>query len=237
LILDFDVAQLKIDGIVMPTKSTTTKRPGEIAPPDLPKRLNPGFLDALEDQAIYQELLLAECDLSDQMAEFATFETMHFKQVAIQRAVLPKVRLADVRLEACDLAESICETISLSRVEFLGCRLIGLQATDGRIEDVLMKGCNASHAHFWGSVFKRARFEHCNLSEANFQGADLTGVVFDKCDLRGASLAGAKLAGADLRSSQIDGARAGIKELEGAIVNAEQAISIARMLGVDVRLD
>jgi len=220
----------------MPAKSAA-KRPDEIAPPDLPKRLSPAFLDALEDQAVYQELLLAECDLSDQIAEFATFEAGHFKQVVMQRAILQKVRLADVRFEACDLAESVCEGISVSRAEFLGCRLIGLQATDGRIEDMLMKGCNAAHAQFWSSVFKRARFESCNLSEANFQGADLTGVVFDKCDLRGARLAGAKLAGADLRSSQIDGASAGIKELQGAIVNAEQAIGIARMLGVDVRLD
>ncbi len=221
----------------MPTKTTTLKQPGEIAPPSLPKRPNTIFLDVLGDQAVYQDLLLAECDLSDQTAEFATFETTHFKQVVMQRAVLRMLRLADVRLEACDLAESVCESISVSRAEFLGCRLIGLQATDGRIEDMLMRGCNASHAQFWGSVFKRVRFESCNLTEANFQGADLTGVVFDKCDLRGARMVDAKLVGADLRSSQIDGARAGIKELQGAIVNAEQAISIARMLGVDVRLD
>ena len=221
----------------MPAKTTIAKQPGELAAPSLPKRPNPIFLDTLTDQAVYQDLLLAESDLSDQTAEFATFETTHFKHVVMQRAVLRMVRLADVRFEACDLAESICESISLSRAEFLGCRLIGLQATDGRIEDILMKGCNASHAQFWGSVFKRARFENCNLSEANFQGADLTGVLFDKCDLRGARLVGAKLVGADLRTSQIDGARAGIKELQGAIVNAEQAISIARLLGVDVRLD
>jgi len=221
----------------MPAKTTAAKRAGEIAAPDLPKRLNPAFLDTLAEQAIYQELLLAECDLSNQIAELVTIEAAHFRQVVMQRAVLPKLRLADARFESCDLAESVCEAISASRVEFVGCRLIGLQATDGRIEDLLMKGCNAAHAQFWGSAFKRARFESCNLSEANFQGADLTGVVFEKCDLRGAQLAGAKLAGADLRSSQIDGARTGIKELQGAIVNAEQAISIARMLGVDVRLD
>ena len=58
-----------------------------------------------------------------------------------------------------------------------------------------------------------------------------------KCDLRGAKMADAKLAAADLRSSNIDGARIGIKELQGAIVNIEQAVSIARALGVDVRLE
>ena len=56
--------------------------------PELPKRLNPAFLDGLEDQATYQDLLLAECELSDQAADFVTFETTHFKQVVMQRNTL-----------------------------------------------------------------------------------------------------------------------------------------------------
>jgi uncharacterized protein YjbI with pentapeptide repeats len=213
------------------------KPKAELAPPRLPKRAQAIELHELTDQATYSELLIADCRLADQAAEFVTFETTCFKQMAMQRAELRGLRLADVRFEACDLADSSWERLSASRVELIGCRLIGLQATDGRVEDLLIKGCNAVHAQFWSTVFKRVRFESCNLSETNFQSADLTGVVFDKCDLRGAKMADAKLAGADLRSSNIDAARVGIKELQGAIVNIEQAVSIARALGVDVRLD
>jgi uncharacterized protein YjbI with pentapeptide repeats len=213
------------------------KKQGDIAPPQLPKRATAMPLVAIEDQETYENLLIGECELGDQAAEFVTFEATHFKQVMMQRAQLRSLRLVDVRFEACDLSESEWERISSSRIELLGCRLIGLQASDGRVEDAFIKGCNAAHAQFWSTLFKRVRFESCNLSEANFEGADLAGVIFDKCDLRGAKMADAKLAGADLRSSNIEGARAGIKELQGAIVNREQAISIARMLGVDVRMD
>ena len=213
------------------------KKPTDIAPPRLPKRANVIELDALGEQMTYTELLIAEYELGDQAAEFVTFEKTFFKQMVMQRANLRGLRLADVRFEACDLADSSWENLSASRVELLGCRLIGLQATGGRIEDMLIKGCNAVHAQFWSTVFKRVRFESCNLSETNFQSADLTGVIFEKCDLRGAKMADAKLVGADLRSSQLDGARLGIKELQGAIVSIDQAVSIARVLGVDVRLD
>jgi uncharacterized protein YjbI with pentapeptide repeats len=213
------------------------KKPADIAPPRLPKRANVIALDALGEQMTYADLLLADYELSDQVAEFVTFETTSFKQMVMQRANLRGLRLSDVRFEACDLADSSWELLSASRVELLGCRLIGLQATNGRIEDLLIKGCNAVHAQFWSTVFKRVRFESCNLSKTNFQSADLTGAIFDKCDLRGAKMADAKLVGADLRSSQLDGARLGIKELQGAIVSMEQAVSIARVLGVDVRLD
>jgi len=39
------------------------------------------------------------------------------------------------------------------------------------------------------------------------------------------------------RRLPFDGARIGIKELQGAIVSIEQAVDIARTLGVDVRLE
>jgi len=213
------------------------KKQTDIAPPHLPKRANVVDLDVLGEQMTYADLLLAEYALGDQAAEFVTFERTSFKQMTMQRAHLRGLRLEDVRFEACDLADSSWELLSASRVELLGCRLIGLQATDGRVEDMLIKGCNAVHAQFWSTVFKRVRFESCNLSETNFQSADLTGVIFDRCDLRGAKMADAKLVGADLRSSQLDRARIGIKELQGAIVSIEQAVDIARKLGVDERLE
>ena len=213
------------------------KKQTDIAAPRLPKRANVAELEALGEQMTYTDLLIADYELGDQAAEFVTFETTMFKQMVMQRANLRGLRLADVRFEACDLADSSWDLLSTSRVELLGCRLIGLQATNGRIEDLLIKGCNAVHAQFWSTVFKRVLFESCNLSETNFQSADLTGVIFDKCDLSGAKMADAKLVGADLRSSQLDGARLGIKELQGAIVGMEQAVSIARVLGVDVRLE
>lgn len=213
------------------------KRQADIAAPRLSKRATLAEPDALDDQTTYTDLLIAERELGSQVAEFVTFERTCFKQIAMQRAELRGLRLADVRFEASDLADSSWEQLSASRVELLGCRLIGLQASNGYVEDLLVKGCNAAHAQFWSTTFKRVRFESCNLSESNFQSADLAGAIFDKCDLRGAKLSDAKLVGADLRSSQLEGARLGIKELQGAIVSMEQAVGIARTLGVDVRME
>src|SRR5688500_13305773 len=114
------------------TQFDIMKRLAELAPPRLPKRASVVELDALGAQATYTELLIAEYELGDQVAEFVTFEKTHFKQMSMQRAELRALRLADVRFEACDLADSSWERLSASRVELLGCRLSGLQATDGR---------------------------------------------------------------------------------------------------------
>jgi uncharacterized protein YjbI with pentapeptide repeats len=210
-----------------------------IEPPRLPVRLEAGGLplDQLDDMGAYTGLLLSGCDLSDQAAEDVTFETMVLKHVGLGRTRLPSLQLHDVRLDACDLAEAAWEKPLFSRVEALGCRMVGWRASEGSLRNVLIKGCGAIGAQFWSTAFKNVRFENCILRDADFQRADLSGVVFDKCDLSNAKMSDAKLAGADFRGSKIEGVRLGLKELQGAIVDMEQAITIARLLGVAVKLD
>jgi uncharacterized protein YjbI with pentapeptide repeats len=185
----------------------------------------------------YTGLLLSDCDLSEQAAEDVTFEATLLKQVRLGRSRLPALQLHDVRLDACDLAEADWEKPLLSRVEMLGCRMVGWRASEGDLRNVSIKGCNAIGAQFWSTSFKHVRFESCILRDADFQRADLSGVVFEKCDLSNAKLSDAKLVGADLRGSKIEGVRLGVKELQGAIVDMEQAIAIARLLGVVVKND
>jgi uncharacterized protein YjbI with pentapeptide repeats len=210
-----------------------------IEPPKLPPKPDAGGLplDQLDDLGVYTGLLLSSCDLSDQSAEDVTFEATLIKHVTLGRTQLPALQLHDVRLDACDLAEAIWEKALFSRVEVLGCRMVGWRASEGSLRNVLIKGCSAIGAQFWSTSFKHVRFENCILRDADFQRADLSGVVFDKCDLSNAKMADAKLLGADLRGSTIEGVRLGLKELQGVIVDMEQAISIARLLGVVVKME
>ena len=221
----------------MPDKRTSHS--SGIEPPRLPSKPDAGgsSLEQLDDLDSYTGLLLSGCDLSEQTAEDVTFEATLFKHVALGRTRLPALQLHDVRLDACDLAEADWEKPLLNRVEVLGCRMVGWRASEGSLRNVLIKGCSAIGAQFWGTSFKQVRFENCILRDADFQRADLSGVVFDKCDLSNAKLSDAKLAGADLRGSKIEGVRLGLKELQGAIVDMEQAIAIARMLGVVDTMD
>jgi uncharacterized protein YjbI with pentapeptide repeats len=221
----------------MPDKRTSHS--AEVEPPRLPSKANAGGLplDQIDDQGTYTGLLLSSCDLSEQAAEDVTFEATLFKHVGLGRTRLPSFQLHDVRLDACDLAEAEWEKPLLSRVEMLGCRMVGWRAGQGSLRNVLIKGCSAIGAQFWSASFKNVRFESCILRDADFQRADLSGVIFDKCDLSNAKLSDAKLVGADFRGSKIEGVRLGIKELQGAIVDMEQAIAIARMLGVVVKMD
>src|SRR5262245_40817906 len=150
----------------MPGKRVTPTN--GIEPPRLPPRPDAGGppLDQLDDMGTYTGLLLSGCDLSDQAAEDVTFEATLLKHVGLGRTQLPSLQLHDVRLDACDLAEATWEKLLFSRVEALGCRMIGWRASEGQLRNVLIKGCNAIGAQFWSTTFKNVRFESCILRDA-----------------------------------------------------------------------
>src|SRR5687768_6604906 len=119
----------------MPDKRTTQS--SGIEPPRLPPKPDAGGppLDQLDDLGTYTGLLLSSCDLSEQAAEDVTFEAVLLKHVGLGRTRLPSLQLHDVRLDACDLAEAEWEKPLLSRVEMLGCRMVGWRASEGSLRN------------------------------------------------------------------------------------------------------
>jgi uncharacterized protein YjbI with pentapeptide repeats len=217
----------------------TESKAHTITPPHLPPRLAAGALPAgaLRDEQIIRQLLLANVDVSVQDARDLLLEQVHWQRGRLVGARLVAAHLRDVRFSQCDLSQAVLDKAALQRVEFLNCRLTGLQANDGRFQDLLLRDCHAQYASFAGGVFKGVRFERCILRDASFLEADLTGALFLDCDLANADLLGARLGGADLRGSTIDGLRVGLKEIQGVKVDLLQAGSLLQGLGATVILD
>lgn len=207
-----------------------------IEPPQLPKHLLAETLpDQLVDQAGYRQCSLNECDFSNQIAADIVFDQVACKRMNLHLAELQLAQVLDVRFDTCDLAGSTWEKAHMRRVEFLGCRILGIKVSNASFEDILVHNCNAELARFWSTTFKATHFEHCSLREASFQDTNLEGVIFRDCDLTKADLRGAKLAGTDFRGSIIDGVQVGLKELQGAIIDPTQVMHIAALVGVIVK--
>jgi uncharacterized protein YjbI with pentapeptide repeats len=210
-------------------------QPKSFQPPHLPKQLHTDLIKSIEDRGEYAALSISGSDLARQAATGVLFEQVRFRRVILNQTQLVKVRVFDARFEACDLSAADWEKAGLRRVEFVDCRLLGIQLPEAQLDDVLFKDCNAEEAVFVSAAFRAARFDQCNLRRASFEEADLTGVVFRQCDLTEANLCGAKLNGADLRGSNINGVRVGARELQGAIIDSTQAIQVTSLLGLVVR--
>jgi uncharacterized protein YjbI with pentapeptide repeats len=219
-------------------KPDTTEQPSTVDVPRLPRR--PGAatpLPAAElvDGSAFQDITVANAELADVTANDPSFERVLLKRTNLARSKLTLATWIDVRWDTSDFAEGHWEKALFLRVEFLGCRMMGTQLLEARMQHVRFSRSNITYARFWNARFEHTRFEQCELREASFEGANLSGVVFDRCDLREADLRGTTLHGTDLRGSQLDGLRVGVKDLEGAIIDAQQAVQLAALLGVIVK--
>jgi uncharacterized protein YjbI with pentapeptide repeats len=141
----------------------------------------------------------------------------------------------DVRLIGCDLANCKAHRMSLLRVEMEDCRLSGLSSPAADWRDVLVANSDARFAQFPGGVFQRCEFTSTGLQEADLRGADLRGALLRACRLGRADLRQARLRETDLRHSDLDEMLVGLTDLAGAIVDAPQAMVLARLMGLQIR--
>lgn len=220
-----------------PALNRKRRTPSSIQPPQLSNAAssNPQIVQFLEARATYAQQLWINLHFDTQEAEDVAFEQLDVRQASFQEADLPLLQSADCRFDSTDFANCSLDKAYLRRVEFTGCRLVGLKLTDADLEDVLFSRCNTRLARCWTSTAKAVRFEHCALQEASFDGSNLSGAVFYKCDLSGADFRNAKLKGADLRGSTLSGIQINSKDLAGAIIDPAQAIELIQLFGVTVR--
>ncbi len=214
------------------------KQPGErkaIEPPALSGDMHSGEVASLSDHDSYTQLIAANAECSGQAADDVLFEQAHLKASRFNETQLTASQWLDVRFESCDVAGAVWEKAYLRRVEWLGCRLVGMQLSEADVADVLFDHCNGEFAQFAQAIFRGARFDHCSLREASFEGANAAGVVFHDCDLSKADFRGAKLRGADFRGSIMSGMQVGYQELQGAIIDPTQALQVAQLLGITVK--
>lgn len=189
----------------------------------------------LESHGKYSEIAFLRNDFSGQTLSDIVFDTVEFDHANLRETELLGLKVRDVRLEECDLANANWYRAFLSRVEISNCRLVGLKAIESKVRDVVFTACNCNLMQLRFASFGSVRFEDCNLKEADFQSADLSTVVFTRCDLRGSQMSGAKLAGTSFCGSNIDGLTVNQKDIAGAIVDPMQAAYLAELLGVKVK--
>lgn len=215
------------DEITNPARYSTAAEP--------PKSLRAEALATIEDHGEYTALALADCDLTQQIAANVIFEQAQIRRSIFARTRLARLRLIDVRFEACDLSGADWEKVRIRRAEISGGRLLGMQLLEADLENVLVRDCNLEDAVFAAAKLKSVRFEKCNLRGVSFDQADLNSAAFHECDLTNADLRSAKLHEVDLRGSIIDGMQVGAKELRGAIIDRMQAVQVASLLGITVK--
>jgi uncharacterized protein YjbI with pentapeptide repeats len=163
------------------------------------------------------------------------FDEARLSRTSLAETGLKKPSWLDVTFDSCDLTATVWDGPALARVELHDCKLVGARWSEAELEDVRFVGCQMSYAAFWSAKLVRVEFERCVLREADFQAVDASDVRFVECDLSLANFADAILSGADVSSSDIQGIRIGHREAQGLVVSREQAVAVAKLLGLIVK--
>jgi uncharacterized protein YjbI with pentapeptide repeats len=152
-------------------------------------------------------------------------------------AVLENPTLIDAELTRCDLANVRAPGTRATRVVLDDCRLTGIALNEGRLTDILVRGCRADLASFAFCGLERVTFEDCVLTDAAFLEARLYGVRFHRCRLSGADFRAARMTSVELRGCVLDGV-VGIESFRGAAMEWPDLVGLAgafaEALGIDV---
>jgi fluoroquinolone resistance protein len=186
-------------------------------------------------EATFEDELFEGLDAAEAQLRDKEFCRCTFRNAKLQQTRWARTRLEDCVFEACDLTRALPAQLALRSVEFVRCKLMGIDWSHlGDYPDVKFVECNLRYSSFVTTALRKTRFERCSMHEANFLQVDLGQAVFEECELAGARFEGCDLRGASfLRSLEcfVDPSK---NKVQGARVPTETARLIAQSFGMKI---
>ncbi len=212
-----------------------------ITSPKLPKQLikgidiNRDFLTCLEEDESLEAI-----HYSNQALEYQNYRQLEIRATIFDHIYFDHFELnngyfLDVVLDSCDLSNAHLNNSLLRRVVFKDCKLVGVDFNECSFDQVRFENCLMTMASFAQFATKGLLFESCDLGNASFLEASLKKVSFQTCKLIQAEFLHASLMNVDLSNSEIDGITLTLDDLKGAIVRPSQALSLSRLLGLQIK--
>lgn len=147
----------------------------------------------------------------------------------------PAIRVQQSRLETIDAANAVMGESSWKDVHIDESRWTGAQMNFSHLSGAVFEDCQMHHVQIQECTLKHTRFEGCDLRGTYFNGSQMQGTVFAGSNLTGVDFSRADIAKCDFRRANIEDIRIAPEQLRGVIVTADQALYLARLLGLDVR--
>lgn len=120
---------------------------------------------------------------------------------------------------------------------FTECKFLGSSFLRCTFTQLTVRGGDWSFVALPGADLHTVTFDGVRMHEADLSRVRLTGATMRRVDLARAQLDKADLSKCDLRGSELSALDPWTATLSGAIVDWQQAVSIATNLGMDVRTD
>lgn len=149
-------------------------------------------------QAMFDDAILDDADLSWAKIQFGSFPRAHLNNANLSSARLASARFDSAKLCGTDFTEADMPDASLARAHLRGATLRGANLANTSMEGADLRGADLSTANLTGAVLRNVR-----LQGAVLRGAKMDGVAMD---------------GANVELTDLSAARSGERAGTGAIV-------------------
>ena len=124
-------------------------------------------------------------DFSQKKFPCEVYDNCRFLNCNFYSSNLVDVSFRDCSFESCDFSLASLKNTALSDIQFIGCKLVGVQFDDCNpfLFSVTFENCVLKLAVFQKVKLKKTCFKNCNLEETDFTEADLSSGLFDNCNL------------------------------------------------------
>jgi len=165
------------------------------------------------------------------------------------RIDLEDVRFVKCRMTGCDFSSCAIKGVTFDRCNlsncswknsyfrdtvFFECKGDGSDFSQSSFIHASINGGSYHYGNFSATLWKLSEIKNSEFEDSFFSEAKFKNTVFDQLNLIRTDFFKAQLKGMDLSSCLIDGISVSdtFKELNGLRLNVEQAVVIARLLGV-----
>jgi uncharacterized protein YjbI with pentapeptide repeats len=147
--------------------------------------------------------LFERITFDDLVKEGIVFEECRFIHCNFAQADFSNLMFRECIFDRCDLTLLKLSGTGLQEVQFIDCKLLGVQFSECR---KLLLGINFERCMMKLSIFisldlKNTSFNDCDLQEADFTGANLSGSRFGNCDFHRALFFHTNLEKSDFRTA------------------------------------
>ena len=205
------------------------------------KRSEPNFYEEPKESSIYdlssdyrQNNYFFKNEVYDEPLDYREFYECKFEKVTFSNHIR-RAMFTDVIFENCDFSNIDMRECVFHRVIFNKCRLTGTDLTQGTIDSVLIKNSLAQYANFSSSKIKDSEFVEDIFIDGGFSMCKLNHVEISRCDFSRAEFNDTKLNELDFSTSNISEVIFDINHIRGIILNEEQALACAKLLGIVVK--
>mgnify|MGYP003587712261 CR=1 FL=1 len=146
-----------------------------------------------------------------------------------------KMSYVDCTLDHCDFSNISLSESLFYRVRFMNCKGIGSILRKSKFKYVEFNSSALSLSDFSESSFEQVRFIDSSFSESAFQQIKQVGFITENVDFTQADFYDTALNGMDVSGCRLDGIRLSPQKLKGLIVDTDQAVALAVLLGVKVK--